>query len=261
MQDAVAARRAPLPVMLKEHETPLIVWSSKTGPRKDPGTISPALLPHQIVTSAGLSDPFYTGFLGKIAAHYSVIDRYMLVDAEGSAHPGWQDGRKAAPPSPPGIPAAATRHDLRRPILARTLLPPAFKAKKRRRASPVAALPQSPGCRDSAEGCHPAGHRNRPCHHRRCGSPWSGLLGWSKAPARTEISSASSSCQNNAEPQGRAKPTPSLVACAIPPHAVFSVDPDVGNPQPGGRVVEAGLASTLRAVTCGHVLQRSCCHE
>ncbi|WP_395517104.1 LTA synthase family protein [Pseudorhizobium flavum] len=143
MQDAVAARRAPLPVMLKEHETPLIVWSSKTGPRKDLGTISPALLPHQIVTSAGLSDPFYTGFLGKIAAHYSVIDRYMLVDAEGSAHPGWQDGRKAAPP--PLQEYRLLQHDMIfGDQFSRERFFPGLQGEEAETGEPVAALPQSP---------------------------------------------------------------------------------------------------------------------
>ena len=99
MPDAVASRRAPLQTMRAEHETPLVIWSSKTGAKKDIGTISPALLPHQVVTSAGFSDPFYTGFLGEVASRYSVIDRYMLVNTAGEAHPGWSDGGRKAPPT------------------------------------------------------------------------------------------------------------------------------------------------------------------
>lgn len=97
MQEAVATRRASLETMLSEHETPLLVWSSKTGPKKDLGTISPALLSHHVVEAAGFSDPFYTGFLGDVAKQFSVIDRYMLVDADSRPVPGWNDGGKKAP--------------------------------------------------------------------------------------------------------------------------------------------------------------------
>lgn len=98
MTNAVATRRASLETMLREHETPLVIWSSKTGPKKDFGTISPALLSHHIVQSAGFSDPFYTGFLGKVAEQYSVIDRYMLVGADQTSQPGWNDGGNKADP-------------------------------------------------------------------------------------------------------------------------------------------------------------------
>jgi phosphoglycerol transferase MdoB-like AlkP superfamily enzyme len=97
MQDAVATRRASLETMLLEHETPLLVWSSKTGPKKNLGTISPALLSHHVVKAAGFSDPFYTGFLGDVAKDFSVIDRYMLVGKDGQSMTGWNDGGKKAP--------------------------------------------------------------------------------------------------------------------------------------------------------------------
>jgi phosphoglycerol transferase MdoB-like AlkP superfamily enzyme len=95
MKDAVATRRASLETMKREHETPLVVWSSKTGPVENIGTISPSLLPYHIVRSAGFTDPFYTGLLGEVAAKYSVIDRYMLVGADERAFSGWNESGSA----------------------------------------------------------------------------------------------------------------------------------------------------------------------
>lgn len=89
MPGMVATRRAPLDTMKAEHETPLVVWSSRTGLHNRIGTISPALLPYHILKTAGLGDPFYTGVLGKVQANYSVIDRHMLMEKDGSALPDW----------------------------------------------------------------------------------------------------------------------------------------------------------------------------
>ncbi len=89
MPGMVATRRAPLETMRQEHETPLVVWSSKTGLHNRIGTISPALLPYHVLKTAGFDDPFYTGILGKVQSSYSVIDRHMLVEKDGSAVPDW----------------------------------------------------------------------------------------------------------------------------------------------------------------------------
>jgi len=89
MPGMVATRRAPLVTMKKEHETPLVVWSSKAGLQNRIGTISPSLLPYHILKTAGFDDPFYTGVLGKVHASYSVIDRHMLMERNGSAVPDW----------------------------------------------------------------------------------------------------------------------------------------------------------------------------
>jgi phosphoglycerol transferase MdoB-like AlkP superfamily enzyme len=89
MNVVTATRRAPLAQMKREHETPLIIWSSKSGPVKDIGTISPALIPYQISKLAGLEHPYYTGFLGRVADNYKIIDRYMLEKADGTANPDW----------------------------------------------------------------------------------------------------------------------------------------------------------------------------
>ncbi len=93
----VASRRAPLDVMKKEHETPLVVWSSKKGVRKNIGTISPALLPYHVLKTAGFSDPFYTGTLGDVQQEFSVIDRHMLVTKDGKAMPDWSIAPNAVP--------------------------------------------------------------------------------------------------------------------------------------------------------------------
>lgn len=95
MNNRVATRRAPLDIMKKEHETPMVIWSSKTGVKKDVGSISPAFLPLHVVKMAGFADPFYTGLLGNVAKEYSVIDRHMLVNAQGEPTADWmtQGGR------------------------------------------------------------------------------------------------------------------------------------------------------------------------
>ncbi|CAD0208557.1 putative cyclic beta-1 [Agrobacterium fabrum] len=97
MPGMVASRRAPLEVMKKEHETPLVVWSSKKGVRKNIGTISPALLPYHVLKTAGFSDPFYTGTLGDVQQEFSVIDRHMLVATDGEAMPDWSIAPNAVP--------------------------------------------------------------------------------------------------------------------------------------------------------------------
>lgn len=97
MPGIVATRRAPLDVMKKEHETPLVIWSSETGVRKNIGTISPAMLPYHILKTAGFDDPFYTGVLGGVQASYSVVDRHMLVESGGTAVPDWTTVPNAAP--------------------------------------------------------------------------------------------------------------------------------------------------------------------
>lgn len=97
MPGMVASRRAPLDVMKQEHETPLVVWSSTKGVRKNIGTISPALLPYHILKTAGFSDPFYTGTLGKVQDKFSVIDRHMLVTKDGDALPDWSTAPNDVP--------------------------------------------------------------------------------------------------------------------------------------------------------------------
>ncbi|TXH99537.1 MAG: LTA synthase family protein [Rhizobium sp.] len=89
MPQQVATRKAPLDVMKREHETPLVVWSSKKGIRKDIGTISPSQLPYQVLKTAGYEHPFYTGFLGRIQKKYNIVDRYQLATRDNQAFPDW----------------------------------------------------------------------------------------------------------------------------------------------------------------------------
>jgi phosphoglycerol transferase MdoB-like AlkP superfamily enzyme len=97
MNSLTASRKGSLEQMKAQHETPLVVWSNKTGPVKDIGTISPAFLSYQILKQGGFEHPYYTGFLGNIFDKYPVIDRYMLIDTDGKDTPAW--GRKKTIPS------------------------------------------------------------------------------------------------------------------------------------------------------------------
>ncbi|WP_246752986.1 LTA synthase family protein [Sinorhizobium sp. BG8] len=89
MNDITASRKGTTEQMKKEHETPLMIWSNKTGAVKDIGTISPAFLSYHILKASGFEHPYYTGFLGRVHERYDVIDRYMLVDAKGKGRPDW----------------------------------------------------------------------------------------------------------------------------------------------------------------------------
>ena len=51
MKEPVASRRAPAAEMAVEHQTPLIIWSNRSGPVKDLGGISPAFIPLQVLRS------------------------------------------------------------------------------------------------------------------------------------------------------------------------------------------------------------------
>nr|WP_099060045.1 LTA synthase family protein [Rhizobium sp. ACO-34A] len=89
MPDQVATRRAPLDVMKREHETPLVVWSSKRGVQKDIGSVSPAQLPSLVVKLAGYRHPYYTGVLGRAQERFTVFDRHLLVERNGKTQADW----------------------------------------------------------------------------------------------------------------------------------------------------------------------------
>jgi phosphoglycerol transferase MdoB-like AlkP superfamily enzyme len=89
MPEQVATRKAPLDVMKRQHETPLVIWSSRKGVRKDVGTISPSLIPYNVLKTAGFEHPFYTGFLGRVQKKYNIIDRYQLASRDNQASPNW----------------------------------------------------------------------------------------------------------------------------------------------------------------------------
>lgn len=97
MNDVTASRKGSLEQMKAQHETPLVVWSNKTGPVKDIGTISPAFLSYQILKQGGFEHPYYTEFLGNIFDKYRIIDRYMLVDKAGKETASWAR-QKTIPP-------------------------------------------------------------------------------------------------------------------------------------------------------------------
>lgn len=89
MNGVTASRKGTPEQMKKEHETPLVIWSNKTGAQKDIGTISPAFLSYYVLKEAGFEHPYYTGFLGAVHDKLRVIDRYMLIGADGTATPEW----------------------------------------------------------------------------------------------------------------------------------------------------------------------------
>ncbi|WP_147178233.1 LTA synthase family protein [Ciceribacter naphthalenivorans] len=89
MPDVVATRKASVSVMKQEHETPLVVWSSKRGVQKDLGSVSPSQLPYYIVRLAGYRHPFYTGVLGRLNERYAIIDRHQLIGRNDRPSPDW----------------------------------------------------------------------------------------------------------------------------------------------------------------------------
>jgi len=90
MTNNVAPRReASVEAALQHHQTPLVVWSNRTGANKDLGAVSPAFLPYHVMKTAGISHPYYTGFLGGMREHYSVVDRNLLLKPSGEATPDW----------------------------------------------------------------------------------------------------------------------------------------------------------------------------
>ncbi|MBB4064585.1 phosphoglycerol transferase MdoB-like AlkP superfamily enzyme [Gellertiella hungarica] len=97
MPEQVATRKGDVDTMKREHETPLIVWSNKTGPKTDIGTISPAFIPYYLVKLAGFEHPYYTGFLGKVHEKYDIVDRYQLVSTANEPTPDWSRGGKLDP--------------------------------------------------------------------------------------------------------------------------------------------------------------------
>ncbi|MGQ2970183.1 MAG: LTA synthase family protein [Allorhizobium sp.] len=89
MANVVATRKASVATMKREHETPLVIWSSKRGVQKDIGSVSPSQLPYYIVRMAGYRHPYYTGMLGRVAERYSVIDRHQLIARNNKAQADW----------------------------------------------------------------------------------------------------------------------------------------------------------------------------
>jgi phosphoglycerol transferase MdoB-like AlkP superfamily enzyme len=97
MKEQVAPRRGSADEMKRNRETPLVVWSNRTGKAKKIGTISPAFVPLQVLKAAGIRHPYYTDFLGDVHKRYRVIDRNLLLTREGKAVSDWVRAKKVDP--------------------------------------------------------------------------------------------------------------------------------------------------------------------
>ena len=89
LKDNVAPRSGPVDKMKMDHETPLVIWSNRSGPLRDVGTISPSLIPLYVLELAGIEHPYYTGFLSQVRDHYPVVYRQMMIGADGKAVNNW----------------------------------------------------------------------------------------------------------------------------------------------------------------------------
>ncbi|HEV2504209.1 MAG TPA: LTA synthase family protein [Mesorhizobium sp.] len=97
LKDNVAPRREAPDQMKLHRETPLVVWSNRTGLAKDIGSVSPALLPYHLLKAAGISHPYYTGFLGEVSKQYSTIDRNVLLATDDEATIDWARQKQIEP--------------------------------------------------------------------------------------------------------------------------------------------------------------------
>ncbi|MBZ9741212.1 MULTISPECIES: LTA synthase family protein [unclassified Mesorhizobium] len=98
LKDNVAPRKEPTPeAALEHHQTPLVIWSNRSGPVEDVGAVSPAFLPYHILTAAGITHPYYTGFLGEMRERYRVVDRNLLLTPDGAATPDWSRQKEIDP--------------------------------------------------------------------------------------------------------------------------------------------------------------------
>ncbi|TWH01291.1 phosphoglycerol transferase MdoB-like AlkP superfamily enzyme [Mesorhizobium sp. J18] len=85
--------------LMRQRETPLVIWSNRTGAVRDLGTISPAYIPLHLLRLAGISHPFYTGFLGHLFEQYPVVERRLLKERLDSYKIDWTRHR----PLPPSL--------------------------------------------------------------------------------------------------------------------------------------------------------------
>jgi phosphoglycerol transferase MdoB-like AlkP superfamily enzyme len=98
LKDNVAPRKEPsADAALEHHNTPLVIWSNRSGPVENLGAVSPAFLPYHILTKAGITHPYYTGFLGALREHYRVVDRNLLLSPSGEATPDWSRQKQIDP--------------------------------------------------------------------------------------------------------------------------------------------------------------------
>ncbi len=93
----VAKRTGPPSTLLPARETPLLLWSSEDEGKSDLGTISPIFVPLHLLQLAGMEHPYYTGFLARIHDRFRVVDRHLLIEADGDFHESWLQGGSLDP--------------------------------------------------------------------------------------------------------------------------------------------------------------------
>lgn len=93
----VAPRRDAPENMRLHRSTPLVIWSNRSGSVEDVGGVSPAFLPLHVFRTAGISHPYYTGFLGDLHQRYSVVERSLLLSADGEPTPDWARQKQIDP--------------------------------------------------------------------------------------------------------------------------------------------------------------------
>ncbi len=89
LEGLVAPKKGPPAEMEEDRETPLVIWSNRTGPATGLGAVSPAFLPLHVLRTAGISHPFYTGFLGDVHRRYRVVERSLLIGTGHEARQEW----------------------------------------------------------------------------------------------------------------------------------------------------------------------------
>lgn len=97
LKEPVPERREKPDALALHRETPLVVWSNRTGPMKDVGSISPSLLPLKVMQTAGIEHPYYTGFLGRVGDQYGVVERHMLIPHTRAAEEDWSQKKLVDP--------------------------------------------------------------------------------------------------------------------------------------------------------------------
>ncbi len=90
-------RREPPAALALHRETPLVIWSNKTGTMENVGSISPSLIPLKTLETAGIQHPYYTGFLSRIDGKYNVVERHLLVQDNGETTPDWSQEKMVDP--------------------------------------------------------------------------------------------------------------------------------------------------------------------
>lgn len=96
LNNPVPDRKESADKMALHRETPLVIWSNRSG-SVETGTISPAFLPLEIFKTAGIQHPYYTDFLAKVREQHRVVERGMLIGAKGESTPDWSREKAIAP--------------------------------------------------------------------------------------------------------------------------------------------------------------------